>query len=671
MARFTTRWGERYAIGHSPASGAYLRFDGDEADVIGACDGSHTVGELVIEGLAGGAPLETEGVVDLVLLLRARHFLEEPPLDVYAAARQRLLRRRQRLAARAWRALRKQTIPIPRADAFTGRVYRLGGRLLFTPAATAVTAILLVVGLAAFVRVAQHGGYSVIGHVSTGTALSLLGLGLVALFIHEMSHALAVRRAGRRVVSAGFQLYLGHPAFFIDSTDLMLAPPRARAVNAMAGPYAEAVAAGMAAIGAWLAPVGSVAVLFRFAGITYLNVLLNLIPFLELDGYWLFSDLLDVPRLRPRSFALLRDELPARLRGRRAAFTPSERGLAAFGVVGLLFTGAALVTAWTFWGPIARRLATATWHGGAGGKAVLVVLLVLIVGPIAHALGGLAAAAARWSRRRLADLRFRLQTSWRVEAVDLITSLPAIAELDDSDAADLAGRVGRRRVRPSEVVVREGSAADAFHVVRAGRFAVTERSADGGERPIRHLGPGEAFGELALLEGRPRTATVRAETAGELFVVDAGTFGRLLAPNLSSPLKAYERSLLEVWALPPFRHLSQGEVAEIAGRGEWVSYRPHETVVRQGELGDRFYVLGAGQAEVVIDRQRATTLRAGDHFGEIALLHAIPRTATVRTLTLARLFSLDAAAFTALLAGAFARSSARTPTDDHNALGAH
>jgi CRP-like cAMP-binding protein len=341
-------------------------------------------------------------------------------------------------------------------------------------------------------------------------------------------------------------------------------------------------------------------------------------------------------------------------------------------VASVLFTLAALFTAWTFWGPIARSLVIALWNAGAGGRAVLALLLLLVAGPLAQAAARLLLSLARRVRRAVADLHFWSQTSWRVEGAQAIASLPLAAALTESELADLAGRIGRRRVRAGEVAVREGSAADVFHVVRSGRFVVTQRTADGSERLLRHLGAGAAFGELALLERRPRTATVRAETGGQLFSIDSGTFSRLLAPRIASQsLAPYERSLLEVWALPPFRHLSQTDAAVVAARGRWESHHAHQVVVRQGDVGDRFYVVGAGQLEVLDGGERRSVLRAGDHFGEVALLHAVPRTATVRSTTPARLFSLDAEGFRALVAGAFSSRGAAALALEYDSSSSH
>ena len=76
-----------------------------------------------------------------------------------------------------------------------------------------------------------------------------------------------------------------------------------------------------------------------------------------------------------------------------------------------------------------------------------------------------------------------------------------------------------------------------------------------------------------------------------------------------------------------------------------------ETVFRQGDDGDRFYVVVAGTAEVVGDGHPVTRLGPGDSFGEIALLRRVPRTATVRAVDELRLESLRGDRFLALLTG--------------------
>lgn len=96
-------------------------------------------------------------------------------------------------------------------------------------------------------------------------------------------------------------------------------------------------------------------------------------------------------------------------------------------------------------------------------------------------------------------------------------------------------------------------------------------------------------------------------------------------------------------------------LAKIAARLEREDVPPGELVVRQGEPGDRFYVVLSGLFDVLQDeRGERRLLRPGDYFGEVALAMKIPRTATVRALTPAVVASCDEATFDELLRPLFA-----------------
>jgi putative peptide zinc metalloprotease protein len=152
------------------------------------------------------------------------------------------------------------------------------------------------------------------------------------------------------VKRAGFALYLLAPAFFVDTTDIWLAPPRARIVSAFAGVFSGFVLGGLASLGLALGELGTLAagLLYEVAFLGYVASAANLLPLLELDGYYILVDLLDLPRLRERSFAFLTRGLPRRL-ARRGPWTAEERILAAYGLLAIPITALAIGLALLTW----------------------------------------------------------------------------------------------------------------------------------------------------------------------------------------------------------------------------------------------------------------------------------------------------------------------------------
>jgi putative peptide zinc metalloprotease protein len=147
---------------------------------------------------------------------------------------------------------------------------------------------------------------------------------ILAIVGHEAGHAFTTKHYGREVPRVGIGWYWFGPVAYVDTSDMWLEGRWPRIAVSVAGPYVNLVLGGVAALVAWFVPNAVLsAALWEFALLSYLAVLLNFNPLMEFDGYYVLSDLLDKPNLRPRALAWLgRDLIPAlrtpgRLKGHR------------------------------------------------------------------------------------------------------------------------------------------------------------------------------------------------------------------------------------------------------------------------------------------------------------------------------------------------------------------
>ncbi len=112
----------------------------------------------------------------------------------------------------------------------------------------------------------------------------------------------------------------------------------------------------------------------------------------------------------------------------------------------------------------------------------------------------------------------------RIGQVDLFAGLPP-ARLEAAMRAAVVRELGA-----GTVIIRQGDTADFFYVIDAGRVEVTQTSREGDQaRVLRQMGAGEVFGEIGMLTGVPRTATVTAMTKTTLVALDKDAFLELVA----------------------------------------------------------------------------------------------------------------------------------------------
>jgi CRP/FNR family transcriptional regulator, cyclic AMP receptor protein len=104
-----------------------------------------------------------------------------------------------------------------------------------------------------------------------------------------------------------------------------------------------------------------------------------------------------------------------------------------------------------------------------------------------------------------------------------LAQVPLFSALSKKELQLVARRAEDVRVDPGRILVSEGSTGSEFFVIIDGTATVSRHG-----RKVATLGPGDAFGELALLDKAPRNATVTAQTEMELVVLGQREFGGLI-----------------------------------------------------------------------------------------------------------------------------------------------
>jgi cAMP-dependent protein kinase regulator len=175
-----------------------------------------------------------------------------------------------------------------------------------------------------------------------------------------------------------------------------------------------------------------------------------------------------------------------------------------------------------------------------------------------------------------------------------------------------------------------------------------ETGVDGMGNNVGTVGPGGSFGELALMYNAPRAATVVSTEPSTLWALDRITFRRILMDSAFQRRRMYEGFLEEV---PLLSSLTPYERSKIADALETKKYPPGTTIIQEGDVGESFFLLESGEAQVFkrgIDNP-VKEYRKGDYFGELALLNDAPRAASVISSTEVKVATLGKNGFQRLL----------------------
>lgn len=389
-----------------------------------------------------------------------------------------------------------------------------------------------------------------------------------------------------------------------------------------------------------------------------LLTLLDTCPFAPTSmGQWL-ATLAGRIDLRDHARSYLSRRFISRL-GKRSLFA-GEHVIVLTATASLLWCAVAVDVAVTHAPALLTQL-WVVWAGATGARAVgAAVALGLVCAASLLSFGvflrmawaALASAAPESLRNVPAAESSRTQLSTRDRGGRaVLRAIPLFARLDDATLDALAKETWELNYKPGDVVVRQGDAGDRFLAIVEGEAAVEVEEASGKVRVVARLQTHDCFGERALLESAPRSATVRAASRLSVVSLSREAFGRLVAamPNVDLTQMIRAGAALNKSAI--FKNVAAERMAAFIAKLEPVTFKAGAVLCTKGERGDYFYLIDAGTLYVHGEDEVsvATQLGPGDHFGEIALLRDAPRTATVRAGTDCTVWRLSAADFYALL----------------------
>ncbi|KAK3719218.1 hypothetical protein LTR37_004437 [Vermiconidia calcicola] len=230
------------------------------------------------------------------------------------------------------------------------------------------------------------------------------------------------------------------------------------------------------------------------------------------------------------------------------------------------------------------------------------------------------------------------------------------SHLEEEQSNQVLGALQERKVPAKDVrVIVQGDAGDYFYIVEQGNFDIyvsktgkVESGPQGMGSKVATSGEGTSFGELALMYNAPRAATVVSTEPSVLWQLDRVTFRRILMDSAFQRRRMYESFLEEV---PLLSSLTSYERSKIADALETTKYPAGSAIIREGDVGDKFYILENGEAEAT---KRGTdkplkSYKKGDYFGELALLEDKPRAASVTSKTEVKVATLGKDGFQRLL----------------------
>ena len=166
--------------------------------------------------------------------------------------------------------------------------------------------------------------------------------------------------------------------------------------------------------------------------------------------------------------------------------------------------------------------------------------------------------------------------------------------LEEKEFEIVVDSIAEVKIHPGDLVIKEGDEGDCMYIVEQGTLTCTKHF-KGKVEPtfLKEYNPGEGFGELALLYNAPRAATIKAKTESVVWRLDRDTFNNIVKDAAAKKREKYENFLQSVKILSSMDPYERSKIADALNEHK---FKEGEYVIKEGEIGDKFFIIIDGEA---------------------------------------------------------------------------
>lgn len=207
--------------------------------------------------------------------------------------------------------------------------------------------------------------------------------------------------------------------------------------------------------------------------------------------------------------------------------------------------------------------------------------------------------------------------SQQKDTIDVLRKVQFLADLDESMLIKIADALTTVSFQAGERIINKGDVGEVFYILKEGRVRVHDIGFGDSQYVDQILGPGDFFGERALLTGDPRLANITAETASVTLCLSRETFEKTLGPLQDLIDHAMKKRVLmgvPIFANSNFQPYEMSRLTDLVTE---VTFQQGELLAEEGQPAQQnLYIIRSGKIVVANENGMINNLTQGDYFGE-------------------------------------------------------